>query len=84
MRLILLTLIRIYRYAISPLMANHCRYYPSCSQYAVEAIETHGAMHGSWLATRRLCRCHPFSAGGFDPVPGTELTSNTSTQAQSS
>ncbi|WP_372750400.1 membrane protein insertion efficiency factor YidD [Litorivivens sp.] len=84
MRIILVTVIRIYRYAISPLMASHCRFYPSCSQYALEAVETHGAAHGSWLATKRLCRCHPFTAGGFDPVPGSDTESKTSTQAQPS
>jgi len=69
MRRILLTLIGGYRYLISPLLGNHCRYHPTCSAYAQEAIETHGAMRGSWMALRRLLRCHPFHAGGFDPVP---------------
>jgi putative membrane protein insertion efficiency factor len=65
----LLAAIRFYRVAISPLRPPACRYTPSCSAYAVEAIELHGAAHGSWLALRRLLRCHPFHAGGHDPVP---------------
>lgn len=82
MRIILMALIRVYRFALSPLMANHCRFYPSCSQYALEAVETHGSARGSWLALKRLGRCHPFNAGGYDPVPGCHPTK--STQAQQS
>lgn len=78
LRRLLLFLIRGYQYLISPLMAPHCRYYPSCSSYAVTAITHHGAVKGSYLATRRLLRCHPWSAGGYDPVPGTEEPSPTS------
>ena len=66
---LLLTVIRFYRTAISPALPPSCRYTPSCSAYAVEAIEIHGAGRGSWLALRRLLRCHPFHAGGHDPVP---------------
>jgi putative membrane protein insertion efficiency factor len=65
----LLAVIRFYRVAISPARPPACRYTPSCSAYAVEAIELHGAGRGSWLALRRLLRCHPFHAGGHDPVP---------------
>lgn len=65
----LLALIGFYRTAISPALPPSCRYTPSCSAYAVEAIELHGAGRGSWLALRRLLRCHPFHAGGHDPVP---------------
>jgi putative membrane protein insertion efficiency factor len=66
---VLLAVVRFYRTAISPALAPSCRYTPSCSAYAVEAIELHGAGRGSWLALRRLLRCHPFHAGGHDPVP---------------
>jgi putative membrane protein insertion efficiency factor len=69
MRILLRTLIRGYRYFISPLLGNHCRFYPSCSQYALEAIDKHGAARGTYLASARLLRCHPWNAGGFDPVP---------------
>jgi len=61
--------IRFYRKGISPLKPPVCRFYPSCSQYGLEAIERYGAARGSWLLLRRVLRCHPFSRGGFDPVP---------------
>jgi len=66
---VLLAVIRFYRMAISPSRPPVCRFTPSCSAFAVEAIELHGAARGSWLALRRLLRCHPFHAGGHDPVP---------------
>jgi hypothetical protein len=66
---ILLVPIRFYRLAISPRLLPTCRYLPSCSEYAVEAISRFGALHGGWLALRRLLRCHPFHKGGHDPVP---------------
>ena len=69
MRFVLKYLIRGYQLAISPLLGPRCRFYPSCSHYAIEAIETHGALRGSWLSAKRICRCHPFNPGGFDPVP---------------
>jgi putative membrane protein insertion efficiency factor len=69
MRKLAIVPIQFYRYAISPLMANHCRVFTSCSCYALEAIEIHGLLRGSWLTVRRLGRCHPWNAGGFDPVP---------------
>lgn len=62
-------LIRIYQLFISPLFPAACRYTPTCSAYAVEAIERHGVFRGSWLAARRIARCHPFRPGGHDPVP---------------
>ncbi|WP_417543568.1 membrane protein insertion efficiency factor YidD [Marinobacter sp.] len=71
MRNLLLLPIRFYQYAISPLMASHCRHYPTCSQYAVEAITHHGALKGLYLSAKRLLRCHPWAEGGYDPVPGT-------------
>ena len=66
---VLLALIGVYRTAISPARPPSCRFTPSCSAYAAEAITVHGAGRGSWLAFRRLLRCHPFHAGGHDPVP---------------
>lgn len=62
-------LIKFYQKAISPLMPPSCRFHPTCSNYGFEAIETHGALKGSWLAIRRISKCHPFHEGGFDPVP---------------
>lgn len=73
MRLILILLIQGYRYLFSPWLGNHCRFYPSCSHYAQEAVHTHGALRGSWLSLRRLGRCHPWHAGGVDPVPPKEV-----------
>lgn len=69
MRSVLKIAIRSYRYLISPLLGPNCRFYPSCSCYAEEAIEVHGAVKGSYLAARRILRCHPWHDGGFDPVP---------------
>lgn len=66
---LIVMLIRGYQVAISPLLPPSCRYTPSCSQYAVEALQRHGALRGSWLAVCRVCRCHPFRRGGYDPVP---------------
>jgi uncharacterized protein len=65
----LIGLIRFYQYAISPLLGRRCRFFPSCSEYAAESINRHGALKGSWLAIRRLGRCHPWHPGGYDPVP---------------
>ena len=69
MRSVLKLLIRGYQLAISPLFGPRCRFYPSCSHYAMEAIDTHGALRGTWLTVKRISRCHPFHDGGFDPVP---------------
>jgi putative membrane protein insertion efficiency factor len=69
MQSILVGLVRGYQLFLSPLLPAACRYYPSCSAYAVEALERYGARQGSWLALKRIARCHPFRPGGFDPVP---------------
>ena len=66
---VLMALISGYRRFISPLLGPRCRFAPSCSAYALEAIREHGALRGMWLAVRRIGRCHPFNPGGFDPVP---------------
>lgn len=66
---LLVTLIRGYSLFLSPLFGPHCRFHPTCSAYAAEAVERHGALRGSGLALRRICRCHPFHPGGIDPVP---------------
>lgn len=62
-------LIRCYRWVISPLLGQNCRFHPSCSQYALEAVQSFGVLRGSWLALKRLGRCHPWHPGGFDPPP---------------
>ncbi len=69
MQRLLLWMIRAYQLLISPWLGSQCRYYPTCSHYGAEAIQTHGAWRGSWLAIRRILRCHPFHPGGYDPVP---------------
>lgn len=66
---LLISLLRIYRRWLSPVLGQNCRFHPTCSRYAIEAIELHGVRRGSWLAVRRISRCHPFHAGGLDPVP---------------
>jgi len=69
MKRICLLAVRAYQVCLGPFFGGGCRFHPSCSNYAAEAIERHGARHGSWLAVRRVLRCHPFSAGGVDLVP---------------
>lgn len=72
MKKVLVMMIRGYQILISPLLGHRCRFLPSCSQYAMEAINTQGSFKGLYLATKRICKCHPFHPGGFDPVPGTD------------
>lgn len=72
MKTILTSLITFYQKYISPLTPPSCRFYPTCSHYGLEAIEKHGALKGSWMAVRRISKCHPFHEGGFDPVPEKE------------
>ncbi len=69
MRHVLVLLLKGYRLLISPLYGEVCRFYPSCSAYALEAVQQHGSLKGSWLAVRRLSHCHPWNDGGYDPVP---------------
>lgn len=76
MRHLLAACLRAYKFFISPLFGVACRFAPTCSDYAHEAVMTHGALKGSWLAARRICRCHPFGGSGFDPVPSCTHTRN--------
>jgi putative membrane protein insertion efficiency factor len=76
-RRLLAFLIRLYQWTVSPLVGPACRYYPSCSQYALEAVLRFGVLRGSALALARLARCHPWHAGGFDPVPAAGRTPHT-------
>jgi putative membrane protein insertion efficiency factor len=74
MKYLLIGLLRGYRFLISPLYGQVCRYHPSCSAYALEAVTVHGSARGTWLAVRRVARCHPWAAGGYDPVPPARKT----------
>jgi uncharacterized protein len=69
MKTLLIALLRFYRYAISPMLGRNCRFHPTCSEYAIEAVQRHGALRGGWMAMKRVGRCHPFNPGGYDPVP---------------
>lgn len=82
MKHVLIALLRVYRAVISPLYGEVCRYYPSCSAYALGAVQEHGSIRGSWLAARRLARCHPWAAGGYDPVPPRESPREPATPQQ--
>jgi len=73
MNALLRLLIRGYQLLVSPLLGPRCRFHPSCSQYAIEALGQHGSLRGGWLALRRLSRCHPWHAGGYDPVPAGQV-----------
>ncbi|MGQ5524453.1 membrane protein insertion efficiency factor YidD [Chitinimonas sp. PSY-7] len=66
---LLIALVQLYRYTISPVLGPRCRFMPTCSQYAIDALNRHGACRGGWLTIRRLCRCHPWGGHGHDPVP---------------
>lgn len=68
-RQLLILLVRAYQVSLGPLLPATCRYTPSCSAYAIEALQRHGALRGGWMAARRIGRCHPFRPGGYDPVP---------------
>ncbi|MBS0188072.1 MAG: membrane protein insertion efficiency factor YidD [Planctomycetes bacterium] len=70
----LLAGVRLYQWTLSPLLGGQCRYWPTCSHYAAEALKQYGGFRGGWMATKRVCRCHPFSKGGYDPVPPPEST----------
>ena len=69
MKTVLIALLRFYRYAISPMLGRNSRFHPTCSEYAIEAVQRHGALRGGWMAAKRVGRCHPFNPGGYDPVP---------------
>lgn len=71
MKHVLIIFVKLYRVTVAPLLPPCCRFVPGCSQYAIEALQEHGAVKGGYLALRRLLRCHPFHAGGLDPVPPT-------------
>lgn len=83
MKFLLIGFLKAYRALISPLYGQVCRYHPSCSAYALDAVTQHGALRGVWLAVRRLMRCHPWAAGGYDPVPQRTIDSRTSSHAAS-
>jgi uncharacterized protein len=76
LRAVLILPIRLYQWTISPLLGVNCRYAPSCSAYAIEAIEAHGAVRGGWLGLRRILRCHPWGGSGYDPVPADGATAH--------
>ena len=76
LRIIPISLIKCYQKLISPMLGPHCRFHPSCSHYALEALNEHGLMKGSWLSTKRILKCHPFNEGGLDPVPKKKINSD--------
>ncbi|MCL1838672.1 MAG: membrane protein insertion efficiency factor YidD [Propionibacteriaceae bacterium] len=85
MKYLIIGFLKLWRAVISPLYGDVCKFYPSCSAFALEAVKVHGALRGSWLTIRRLVRCHPWSLGGYEPVPGTkaaaELAASCSNEA---
>jgi len=72
----LIGLVRLYRLVLSPWLGSNCRYQPTCSSYAIEALQVHGVLRGTWLAVKRIGRCHPWGGSGYDPVPGLEPDDN--------
>ncbi|MDP2773767.1 MAG: membrane protein insertion efficiency factor YidD [Nocardioides sp.] len=82
MKYVVIWLLKAYRAVISPLYGQVCRYHPSCSAYALEAVEQHGTFRGMWLGVRRLARCHPWAAGGYDPVPPRVAAGNSTSTHQ--
>jgi hypothetical protein len=76
MKALLIWLLRGYQLLVSPMLGQNCRFYPTCSIYAIEAVRAHGAARGGWLAVRRVCRCHPWNPGGVDHVPPARQDSN--------
>jgi len=81
MNRLLVGLLRAYQLLASPMLGQNCRFYPTCSNYAIEAVKAHGAARGGWLALRRVCRCHPWNAGGVDLVPPAGAPSSSSPTA---
>lgn len=81
-KLLIVSLLRLYRAVVSPMYGPTCRFYPSCSEYALVAVERHGVLRGGWLATRRLLRCHPWNPGGVDPVPPREGCAHPATTSE--
>jgi uncharacterized protein len=79
-KFVVLQILRVYKWAISPMFPPACRYVPTCSEYAMEAVERHGALHGGFMALARLLRCHPFSRGGYDPVTATAADASKRTE----
>ncbi|WP_136067709.1 membrane protein insertion efficiency factor YidD [Modicisalibacter radicis] len=75
---LLVGLLKVYQYLISPLLGPRCRFWPSCSNYAIEALRLHGPARGGWLALKRIAKCHPWHAGGIDPVPACDDCGNAS------
>ncbi len=80
-RRIVIGVIRLYQRTLSRILPPSCRFTPTCSHYAIEAIELHGLLRGGWMAVRRICRCHPWSEGGYDPVPGSPTDATTSDES---
>jgi uncharacterized protein len=76
LKTVFIGLLRLYQIVISPMLGSNCRFTPTCSSYAIEAIQKHGVARGAWLTIKRISRCHPYHAGGFDPVPPPKQKTN--------